>query len=734
MKQRDSQILDPTGRPFELNGSRRGRKETLRSFFAAAQDYLNALVESKLPADFKARDPLRHHPWVLAGVVALGITTSQAPYRVFVETDSDRRFRAGRERSRLRYWQRGNSVQRAWKQIHRRDLEAVEDHELQVLLNNPNPYLKGTQLFWVTVLWLAARGEAMWILTKDGVPLQTVEQPTEIWPVSPDCFEEIRASGANRGPLVAWKVKLPDWMPNGGKRVRVELDAAIHFKEPDPGNLVRGISRLSSVASGIENDLLARAHQQSILEKGGVPKVYAHTDSHWDAERREEFLEWYEENYAGPDKTGRLLALFGGLKLSNLGLSPQDMEFLSGLEWDRDEILAVLGTPGAVLGLPNKLNRATQQGMKLDWWEHRVIPLMTLIETTLDATLFFETPDNVTGMFDLTGVEVLRLGVKDKIEMVTKLTAQGPHVPPRVAYEVVGLEMPEYPADEEVFVPANLVTVETALQPLDPEPTTETRARAPAVGRSKMVVRRSIHSDFVRESAKKERAVRREYRSWIREERDLVLAAVQEQKQKKAKLFDISLVLSPSKEMAGRLETQVRSSVTAGARSASRLLESEIGDAAEQKLIDAAIRRQLRTLKASTPKSLRKALERLLKAQFATEVNFSDVEKALRKFFDAAGSTGRATNFAQTATASVMNDVKTEGYKEAGIEQAEWLDSGDEHVRADHVTFGGSGTHEIGFNYMDLATVGSGTLEFPGDTRASIEQRARCRCTLGAVK
>src|SRR5690606_24948377 len=108
-----------------------------------------------------------------------------------------------------------------------------------------------------------------------------------------------------------------------------------------------------------------------------------------------------ENRHRGPMRANRLTILKGGWTYTPVGLKPTDIAHLETLRWDRDEIFAVMRVPKTTAGITEQLNYATQLGQDKNLWDKSLGPDVTLIEKTLDATLFYEQPDTIVGAFDL---------------------------------------------------------------------------------------------------------------------------------------------------------------------------------------------------------------------------------------------------------------------------------------------------------------------------------------------
>lgn len=716
--------------------------------------YFEGLANTKRPAEFRARDPLANHPWVFAAAAAIARTAGQAPFTVFRRTrEKTSRVRCGRFRRSLKDYTNGlNGIQRSWKLLNSKEMSVEIDHPISSLLDNPNPYQQGSQLIQLTLLWLSIRGECFWVMTdEDGIPqapLNAKSLPTRLWPVGPDAFTPIRENGLS-GEVVGWVFEPPNWMP-GVKAVQhkipLDLSEVVQFKTPNPSDPTRGLSPITAVAQGIQTDLKAKTYNERILDNQGKPTGVLSTEQMLTKEERDEILGYWKDRHEGPENAARVAMLFGGLKWTQIALSPQDLEFLATFEWDREEILAVIGTPPSVIGLPNKLNYATQLGQDRNFWDKTVLPYDRLIETTIDKALFFPFPDDIFGMFNLNNVEAMRLGIAEKINMADKMCGQNLHTPPSVAYKVIGLEVPEYSGSDTSLVGVLATPLEFALEP-EPEPLV-IPAPAPAKGVFDLLQKEGpkakvSDADAVkRQQQYRKLAIKLElkyiksYRSWVNAEQTSTLKRFDSAaaKSRQTKAFDLGFVLGNLFKIRQSLKSKVTaiSFATADATHVFDLFDIPTFEL-NQEILNTAVKNRLKIVIATVPKTLRDKLRKELEKGLLTGESFDSLRRKVVKAFGDAKATAHATTIARTEVGGIMSEVRHNEFVEAGIKKTKWSDSGDEHVREDHNIFTSSGVHKIGFNYASL--VGdSGTLAYPLDSRGSAKQVIACRCAEIAVE
>ncbi len=783
-------LVDTAGRPLRSsltssNGNGRSHDfESLeKSFASTISGYVESLSRLDLPPLLRARDPFQNHAWVSAAAIAVAFVSSQAPFLVFRETDRARNGRALATKAAGRSWigPRAGTGRRAVERYLRRSMaqrflmigKAAEpdfDHPLMRVLSDPNPLLNGSQLMQLTMLWLAIRGEFYWLpVAEDGEPSPFGEEPAELWPIPPDCVEEEFAGGRERGDFSGFWITAPTYLPSVFQRSRrffLEPGSLIQFKFPDPSNPIRGLSRLTAAAGAIESDFYARAHNRGLLKNGAEPRGVFEFEGVLNKQSEEEIRTKFKERHEKVENRGTIPILGHGLKWKTTGLSPADLQYLEGMRWNREEVLALLGAHKSILGVTEDLNYATQRAATANFWEMTIIPNMRIVEQTLDRSLFFPTTDDTFGMFDVSGVDALRAGLQEKIDQADKLAQERLHVPPREAYKVVGLDVPEYEGDDTALVSALAtpysVAVNLAENPLPPPPPPTAPPgppdeeddesavlrpqRAPAAVSTKQTAaqRRRRWLRFVRVQGKLEGDMARRYRSWVAGERNATLerfdrearrlGAVSAALRRVAVMKELSLtaILPDPRESGRALKEKTRPNRAASLEASFQFTLEDIGiptfaidDAALMRFFDL----RERIFAGSVPVTVRENLFSSLQAGIQAGETVQQLRSRIAEVYQIAAGTPKTLMIARTETGSFMNGVRDEMFGLQGLETLEWVTAGDEHVRATHVTYGASGPKPRGFDYLTLVGLGSsGALRYPGDSNAPPGETINCRC------
>lgn len=759
----------------------------IRSLFGVGGESLDtvnqALFGSLASAKVRASDPFGSHPWVFASAIAIATAAGQAPFTIFRETDEaeaaklevfNRRYGKGflatRGKAR-RAIQRYSQIS-AEKRFCQKALEPDFNHPLYEMLTHPNPYLKGDQLFWTTLLWIALRGHCFWVV-------DTEDQ--RIWPLSPDCFRPVLRSGT-RGELVAWKFRTPVFMDRksaGMVEETLSLDEVIEFKCPDHRDPLKGISRVAAIAPTVRQDLDMRDYAKSVVENDGDPGGVITYDAVMTEEERRDWLSKWEDRHKGPGNKRRTALLDSGFKYIPIALSPQEMQGAQQQEWNRSEILSVLGVPPSVLGVTEYVNYATDLGQKSNFWQHTVLPMLRLIETTLDATLFREESDAVVGLFDLRNVDALRNGLVEKVNTAQILSGAALKAPPSVAFEVVGLEVPDYDGIDENGSGSDSGSVgdEPAGTPdSEPEPEPEDGSSAPtfadlggedalqegeeegsscteegkAAQPELLIVRAAAKrwDAFAEVEEEQESIFKDRVARWTASERDVTLALfdeaakdIPEGKRNErgliTKAFPLDLVLPNLKKSKASLTSRVRP-VYSGLLEATFDLTLGDFDGIPTFELDAdsildVLRKREANFTTDAPARLRARLHRTLSEGIAQGESLAQLRDRIAQTYRLAANSSKVLTVARTEVAGVMNETRHAMFEEQGIKKVLWTTAGDEAVRKSHEAFGRLKARPIGHNYLEEAGR-SGILRFPGDSKAPAGEVINCRCVMIPVQ
>jgi len=756
-----------------------------QKMLGAINTYLDQLSKSRLPAEVRAMDPFSSHVWVFAAAMTVATVAGQAPFGVFRESDRqqqlrraatlkhgyglDRVLRAGKGRGAMKRYSELSGSRRAGLR-YSKTIEQDLNHPANDVFSNPNPLQDGQQLLQLTHLWMAVRGECFWVLTDaEGNAVAPGQYPERIWPLGPDCFQPAFEYGTF-GDLIGWYYQPPCYMPNAsqykGSRIFLSLPEVVQFKYPNPMDPVRGMSRITAAAMGIESDLLIKTYNRSLLKNQGAPRGILTYAGNMKKADEEAYMRKWKEKFEGEDNVGKVAMLQAGFQYQNIGLSQEDMQYIEQLKLDRDEVLAVMGMPASVLGVTEFSNYATQLGQDKNLWDKNLIPLFKLEESAIDRSIFFNDLDNVFALFDLTDVEALRAGLLDKVNIAAQLAGPNLRVPPSMAFEKVGLEMDQYKTDDVSFVPPLMATAESIVEssnnpapspspnpgaapaggetPPAPAPAGDLPASTPpgsAIGdgptKSGVPIQKAKLTwvQFLKYQGQLERATMGDYRKWINVQRKETLARFDEQARGKSGRLkmDLTAVIPDPTKAAALLRQYTRPAHAESLEQLYGLAKEEFGvpifDVTDDRLLRAFTDRE-KFFAAQTVKGVNASLSHSLAEGTKLSESVQELRDRIATTYDIQAGSSKTLTVARTESAGFVNGIRNEMIGAQGFEMVQWTSAGDVVVRDDHTIFDEAGPKPRGFDYMSIAQVvtDGGVLTFPHDMRAPAGQVINCRC------
>ncbi len=202
----------------------------------------------------------------------------------------------------------------------------INNHPYEKIMRRPNPYMSSSFLKKYTSNWYQLRGEAYWMLVPNSLG-----ELAEIWPLPANRMTPV-ADGKDyiRGYL---------YRSEGGASEPTPLlpENICYFREPNPGDYHRGLSKLIAIASPATADArMAGWNTETFTNEATLrtmfnlsptiqPKIF-------DQIKKEIVSELVHGNKR------YMVSRAGEVNVSQLGMSQKEMEFIAGREFNRNEI------------------------------------------------------------------------------------------------------------------------------------------------------------------------------------------------------------------------------------------------------------------------------------------------------------------------------------------------------------------------------------------------------------
>ena len=278
----------------------------------------------------------------------------------------------------------------------------IENHPLELLLNNPNPTQNGYEFFESLYSYKLLSGNTyiQAILLDKNI----FKNPKELFILRPDRMTIIIDN--NSSIPYAYKYKV-----NNSEKIfyvdKITGNAEIlHIKNFNPINDWYGLSPIEAASYSIDQHNEASKWNQSMLQNGARPSGALIVKGNGDDsafltdEQFTRLKKQLNEEFAGTENAGKPLLLEGGLEWMEMSLSPSEMNFLDMKNSCARDIALAFGVPSQLLGIPGDNTYSNLTEARLSMWEETIIPMIDNVVDALNKWLVPMFDDNIGLYYD----------------------------------------------------------------------------------------------------------------------------------------------------------------------------------------------------------------------------------------------------------------------------------------------------------------------------------------------
>ncbi len=287
------------------------------------------------------------------------------------------------------------------------------EHPAQRLLDRVNPYWTGGDFWRATETYLNLWGAAYWSVERDEMGV-----PTELWPLRPDRVRLVPDEDEYiRGYL---------YTGLSGTQIAFAADEIVRLRYFNPLDEYAGLSPVAPVRLTLDMGRDALLSNRSGLANDGSPGVVIHTENNPDVGEVKRLLKEWESRFSGPLNRLRPVVLSAGMKASQVGFSPKDMEYIGALRWTVEDVARVFNVPKPLL---HDLERATYSNIETArrmFWETCVVPELRFFEEKLTENLLPMFGDrSLMAEFDTSSIEALRESESERARRIQIYVSEG---------------------------------------------------------------------------------------------------------------------------------------------------------------------------------------------------------------------------------------------------------------------------------------------------------------------
>jgi len=685
--------------------------------------------------DKEITQPYRQHVWTHACVKSIATTIASVPFLIVRDKKTS-------DRSKSRVPKLMDTI-RAINSEHRQefgqamlrasDFEIMDGGPVYSTFHDVNPLMTKAQLWEATTVLLAMDGDAFWLLQgSDGKPISAAtEWPARIWPMGQKKILPYVKDGAIEG----WR-----YDSDAQDHKRFELFQVLWFYDYNPYDPLDGLGDYETVKEAASQDHKSAKYNEAFFDNGAEPGGILTVPGDPNDTQRKDILRAWNDRHKGPEKQGKTALLTHGAKYDRNPRTHQDMQFLEGRKWNRDETFAGFRTPKILASIYEDINMATAFAAIKQFWNQVAIPRMVYYEDSINSKMM-KKPDarDWYVMFDLSNVEALRADEEKKSQVAERYSKIG--IPTEDIIDQMELKFPKRGWMGSWWVPFNLVPIS------DKESeSTENPAQGGDGNDNNADMIRKI--DRASKGLKRQIDKGKQWQAWVNN----VLSPIEGPYQEKIHSFwyelrkeQIAKWEQSTKDMPseGELNSILFDRDVWGAKlgqislpfyeEASRLALEQTSQELNtdpwnlnDPRVQAQIELKKNKIRIVTDEFWMALRDNIVEGMQENET-VTEISTRIRKQFNNAQKPYATLRIARTETAQISGMVRHANLEGEGIKKKEWNTAGDEDVREAHKIFGSLGPVPIGHNYMtDIGQ--SGKLMYPNDPEGPADQVINCRC------
>lgn len=250
------------------------------------------------------------------------------------------------------------------------DVSEIYDDPFLDLIERPNQIQTQKEFWKLAVAYYLLAGETFWYLERDN----PTSVPTAMINMRPDSV--VILFSTDQKEIIGY-----EYIQSNGQTLKITPENVLHIKNIDPIDPVRGIGVIRPATQRIVTEKEASKHQSNTFRNQGRPDIVVFSENDLTEEAIEDAQAKWQKKF-GADK-GNQLGMFGnGVKsMQVLNTNPKEMDFINTQTFLRDDILASLHVPKAMV-TSDDVNLANSRTARINYIKEACLPVL---DTFLDV-------------------------------------------------------------------------------------------------------------------------------------------------------------------------------------------------------------------------------------------------------------------------------------------------------------------------------------------------------------
>ena len=530
--------------------------------------------------------------------------------------------------------------------------------------------------FWEkTSLLFALRGEVFLYLNQSlGQIAGTSKLPAEIIPLDGKHITEVFN---DKRQIIGWKYnnKLP-----------IGLDEVIHIKNTNTVNPYRGLSPIQALQMLLDTDKFMQEYSKQFFINGAMPSgiitMSEEQDDSFDEMRK--LKELWENEHGGVANAKKTGILKYGMKYEPVAISQQEMDFINGRNFNKNEIITAMGVPGTFVNTDVK---GAWEQVKVDerkLWLLTIQPICYRFQQKLNNELFDKYTNGYSMKYNFDNIVALQDDYSKRTEQATKLFMLG--YTRNEINQSLNLGFEDSEDGDTRYIPVNLIPEDQQLieTPSYDEVSDEKMINiTPNHKRiefreNKSARNKRILAKFERIHSQHEKQLYSKLKAYFYKQRKEVLTRLSNQKKSTLEQYLIYNSINI-------IDDETKKLVNLAVPLFSEIVKDGQEFAFEQLNIDREVilNNELVQKRTNLLTNVVNTVFNQIKMEINDGINkgetIDDITARIKSVYNT--TQYRARTIARTETTSLLNQASLSEYLNNGVSKKEWITAGDENVR-----------------------------------------------------
>lgn len=245
-----------------------------------------------------------------------------------------------------------------YRRMSNGDSEEIEQHDILHLMDAPNNAHTGEQLRQLHFTYMNLTGESYILMARGGSRFTPTKGQL------PDALQILPSHGVDFDMKPRYSDSIVKY-----NNIEYPITSVIRDINPDPASPYNGRSVISAASASVDIDTMMKDWNRNLFANNARPGMLFSSNAELSDTAYARTVEMLKDNYSGTHNAYKPMLIEGGDAKPYM-LNAQDLDFLAGREFSRDEILAMFRVPSAILGATTDFNRAN---MDAAFYIHTVI-------------------------------------------------------------------------------------------------------------------------------------------------------------------------------------------------------------------------------------------------------------------------------------------------------------------------------------------------------------------------